>query len=239
MAASAPATPTPTAPATPTATTLPTATPTTPTRQSSAPPDQITLAFAGDVHFERAARALLADSSPLTTGLRDTIGRADFAMVNLETALGEGGAPLPGKAYAFRAPVSSLDVLARAGVDAVSMANNHAADFGEAVFAQTLAARRGAPIPIVGVGRDEAEAFAPLRLDVQGVSVAVLASSQLREETSRDHAAGPAEPGIATNLDPGPLRRAVRAAAASTVTDSTPVWAPAPSLLYQTKLPSP
>ncbi len=95
------------------------------------------------------------------------------------------------------------------------MANNHAADFGEAVFAQTLAARRGAPIPIVGVGRDEAEAFAPLRLDVQGVSVAVLASSQLREETSRDHAAGPAEPGIATNLDPGPLRRAVRAAAAT------------------------
>ena len=217
MAASAPATPTPTpsAPATPTATTLTTATPTTPTTQSSAPPDQITLAFAGDVHFERAARALLADSSPLTTGLRDTIGRADFAMVNLETALGEGGAPLPGKAYAFRAPVSSLDVLARAGVDAVSMANNHAADFGEAVFAQTLAARRGAPIPIVGVGRDEAEAFAPLRLDVKGVSVAVLASSQLREETSRDHAAGPAEPGIATNLDPGPLRRAVRAAAAT------------------------
>ncbi len=30
-----------------------------------------------------------------------------------------------------------------------------------------------------------------------------------------------------------------RAAAASTVTVSTPVWAPAPSLLYQTKLPSP
>jgi len=188
---------------------------TPPSRASSAPPDRITLAFAGDVHFERAARALLSDSSPLTTSLRDTIGRADFAMVNLETALGEGGAPLPGKAYAFRAPVDSLGVLARAGVDAVSMANNHAADFGDAVFAQTLAARRGAPIPIVGVGRDEAEAFTPLRLDVRGVSVAVLASSQLREETSRDHAAGPAAPGIATNLDPGPLRRAVRAAAAT------------------------
>ena len=178
-------------------------------------PDRITLAFAGDVHFERAARDLLVDAGPLTAALRDTIGRADFAMVNLETALGEGGAPLPGKAYAFRAPVSSLDTLARAGVDAVSMANNHAADFGAGVFAQTLAARRGAPIPIVGVGRDETEAFTPLRVDVHGVSVAVLASSQLREETSRDHAAGPDEPGIATNLDPARLRRAVRAAAAT------------------------
>ena len=178
-------------------------------------PDRITLAFAGDVHFERAARDLLVDAGPLTAALRDTIGRADFAMVNLETALGEGGAPLPGKAYAFRAPVSSLDTLARAGVDAVSMANNHAADFGAGVFAQTLAARGGAPIPIVGVGRDETEAFTPLRVDVHGVSVAVLASSQLREETSRDHAAGPDEPGIATNLDPARLRRAVRAAAAT------------------------
>ena len=101
-------------------------------------PDRITLAFAGDVHFERAARDLLVDAGPLTAALRDTIGRADFAMVNLETALGEGGAPLPGKAYAFRAPISSLDTLARAGVDAVSMANNHAADFGAGVFAQTL-----------------------------------------------------------------------------------------------------
>ena len=178
-------------------------------------PSRITLAFAGDVHFERAARGLLTQPEALTTAVRDTLARADFAMVNLETALGEGGAPLPGKDFTFRAPVGSLDTLASVGVDAVSMANNHAADFGDSVFAQTLAARRGAPIPIVGVGRDRTEAFTPLRLDVHGVSVAVLASSQIRDVTSLEHAAGPSSPGIATNLDPGPLRRAVRAAAAT------------------------
>ncbi len=184
-------------------------------RPTGASPGRISLAFAGDVHFERAARSLLTLPAPLTTAVRDTLARADFAMVNLETALGEGGAPLPGKDFTFRAPVSSLDTLAKTGVDAVSMANNHAADFGSSVFAQTLAARRTAPIPIVGVGRDQAEAFTPLRLDVRGVSVAVLASSQIRDVTSREHAAGPSTPGIATNLDPGPLRRAVRAAAAT------------------------
>jgi poly-gamma-glutamate synthesis protein (capsule biosynthesis protein) len=187
---------------------------------AAAPPtapahDHITLAFAGDVHFERGARGLLTQPEPLTAAVRDNLARADFAMVNLETALGAGGAPLPGKDFTFRAPVSSLATLAGAGVDAVSMANNHAADYGDAVFAQTLAARRGAPIPIVGVGRDEAEAFTPLRIDVHGVSVAVLASSQIRDVTSREHAAGPSSPGIATNLDPAPLRRAVRAAAAT------------------------
>jgi poly-gamma-glutamate synthesis protein (capsule biosynthesis protein) len=179
------------------------------------PRDRITLAFAGDVHFERQVRALLDRSEPLTAAVRDTLGRADFAMVNLETALGTGGTPLPGKDFTFRAPVSSLSVLAAAGVDAVSMANNHAADFGDAVFGQTLAARRSAPVPIVGIGRDEAEAFTPLRVDVHGVKVAVLASSQIRDVTSREHAAGSGSPGIAANLDPGPLRRAVRAAAAS------------------------
>ncbi|TQM58249.1 CapA family protein [Humibacillus xanthopallidus] len=181
----------------------------------ASPRDRITLAFAGDVHFERQVRALLDRPEPLTTAVRDTVARADFAMVNLETALGAGGAPLPGKDFTFRAPVTTLATLAGAGVDAVSMANNHAADFGDAVFAQTLAARRDGPIPVVGVGRDEAEAFTPLRIDVHGVSVAVLASSQIRDVTSREHAAGPGSPGIATNLDPGPLRRAVRAAAAT------------------------
>lgn len=178
-------------------------------------PDRITLAFAGDVHFARQLNRLLTDSAPLTAALRDTLGRADFAMVNLETALGEGGAPLAGKKYTFRAPVASLSTLAGVGVDAVSMANNHAADFGDAVFGQSLDARRRARIPVVGIGRDETEAFAPLRLDVQGVKVAVLASSQIRDETSLQHAAGPTTPGIATNLDPGRLQRAVRQAAAT------------------------
>lgn len=177
--------------------------------------DRITLAFAGDVHFERATRSLLTQPEPLMTAVRDTLARADFSMVNLETALGTGGVPLAGKDFTFIAPVSGLSTLASAGVDAVSMANNHAADFGDAVFAQMLAARRTAPIPVVGVGRDEAEAFTPLRVDVHGVSVAVLASSQISDVTSREHAAGPSTPGIATNLDPGPLRRAVRAAAAT------------------------
>lgn len=177
--------------------------------------DRITLAFAGDVHFERDAARLLTDPTPLTAALSDTVGRADFAMVNLETAVGEGGSPLPGKRYTFRAPATGLDTLAAAGVDAVSMANNHAADFGDAVFAQTLRARARAPIPIVGVGRDEADAFTPLRVDVKGVAVAVLASSQIAEVTAFQHAAGEATPGIATNLDPARLRRAVRTAAAS------------------------
>ncbi|MCU1538184.1 MAG: CapA family protein [Humibacillus sp.] len=199
----------------PTATAAPNPASTTPAPAVPAPVGRVTLAFAGDVHFERGARALVTDGAPLTAAVRDTLGRADFAMVNLETALGEGGAPLPGKDYTFRAPVSTLSTLAGAGVDAVSMANNHAADFGDGVFAQTLAARASSPIPVVGIGRTRDEAFTPAVVDVRGLRVAVLASSQISDVTSRQHAAGESTAGIATNLDPGPLRRAVKAAAAS------------------------
>lgn len=186
-----------------------------PTASVTGRADRITLAFAGDVHFERGLSRLVTSPEPLTAAVRDTLGRADFAMVNLETAVGEGGAPLPGKKYTFRAPVAALTTLAAAGVDAVSMANNHAADFGDAVFAQTLDARRAAPLPVVGIGRDEAHAFAPLQLDVRGVRVAVLASSQIRDVTAAQHAAGPTSPGIATNLEPGRLLAAVRRARAT------------------------
>ncbi len=176
---------------------------------------RVRLAFAGDVHFERRAAELLDDPDPLTDAVRGTLGAADFAMVNLETSLGTGGAPLPGKKYTFQAPVSALGTLAAVGVDAVSLANNHAVDFGGEVLAQTLAARETSPIPLVGIGRNADEAFTPLRVDIEGVRLAVLASSQIRDETSLQHAATASRPGIAANLDLARLRRAVREAAAT------------------------
>ena len=174
---------------------------------------RVTLAFAGDVHFEGSARPLLSDGKGLSTSLRDTVGRADFAVANLETAVGTGGAPMPGKQFTFRAPPRALGVLADAGFDAVSMANNHAADFGPEVFAQTLAARATSPIPVVGIGKNETEAFTPLRVNVRGLKVSVLGSSQIRDLTGLNHAATATQAGIAANLDDTNLRRAVRAAA--------------------------
>lgn len=116
------------------------------------------MAFAGDVHFEGPARDLLSDSGPLIASLRDTVGKADFAVANLETALGTGGQALPGKQFTFKAPPAALGVLSEAGFDAVGMANNHAVDFGNDMFVQTLRAKRDSPLPVIGIGRNAAEA---------------------------------------------------------------------------------
>lgn len=168
------------------------------------PPTRITMAFGGDVHFESHLAPIGRDPHGLDE-LRDTLGAADFSMVNLETSITERGTPIPGKAFTFRAPESVLQTLDSAGVDAVSMAMNHAVDYGDEGLADTLAAKDRSPVDIVGIGRDDTEAYAPLTVDVKGVKVAVLAASQVVEETYQLYAAGPGRPGIATSVDPARL----------------------------------
>ena len=175
------------------------------------PAEQITLAFAGDVHFENHL-SVLADDPTSLSELQSSLGAADLAMVNLETALTEGGSPVPGKPFTWRAHTGALDAVAGAGVDLVTMANNHAVDYGEIGLADTLAAIDSSPIPVIGIGRDESEAFAPEILEVRGVRVAFVSASQVYEETTTYYAAGVGTPGIASALPRDRILQAVRQA---------------------------
>lgn len=180
---------------------------------SGAGPARITLAVAGDVHFEAQVAALLSNPAEVWRKRLPELRDADFALVNLETAITERGRPA-NKAFTFRAPATALTVLKEAGVDAVSMANNHAADYGRVGVEDTLAAKASGVLPIVGFGADEQAAYAPLSVDVHGVRVAVLAASLVDEETARNWAAGPNSPGIALGIDRSRLAEGVRSAAA-------------------------
>lgn len=175
------------------------------------PPGTVTLAFGGDVHFESHVAALLRHPDVALAALRPHLATADVAMVNLETAITGRGTPQP-KEYRFRTSPAALRTLAAAGVDVVTMANNHAVDFGRVGLADTLAARRGAPVRVVGIGRNAAEAYAPAVLTVHGRKVAVLAASQLLDWTLQHFAATAAAPGIAGARPAAPLLRAVRSA---------------------------
>ncbi|HEY7720415.1 MAG TPA: CapA family protein [Pedococcus sp.] len=199
--------------ATGTATTTRAASPSVTAATPAADPRTLTLAFGGDVHFEDYLRPVARDPHGLDE-LRGTLGAADLSMVNLETAITERGAPI-GKEFHFRAPASALDTLASAGVDAVSMANNHGADFGAQGLRDTLAARRASPLPVVGIGADEDEAFAPATLEAKGLRVAVLGASQVFEMTLANWSADADSPGIASASPLGRLRTAVQRAAST------------------------
>lgn len=173
------------------------------------PAEQITLAFAGDVHFENHL-APLADAPDSLAELRTSLGAADLAMVNLETALTEGGSPVPGKPFTWRTHAGALDAVAEAGVDLVTMANKHAVDYGEAGLADTFDAIDSSPIPVIGIGRDASEALALEILEMRGVKVAFVSASQVHEETTTYFAAGPGIPGIASALPRDRILQAVR-----------------------------
>jgi len=142
------------------------------------------------------------------------LGQADIAMVNLETAVTSRGTPAP-KKFAFRAPAASLDVLRDAGVDVVTLANNHGMDYGRTGLQDTLRAAAAARLPLVGAGGDEAAAFAPWTTTVRGLRVSVLGATDVLDTfAQRDWPAGPSTSGLASAKDPAALLMAVRAASA-------------------------
>ena len=157
----------------------------------------MTLGFAGDVHFEDDLAALLRRRGPaLDRSVVAALRRPDLMMVNLETTLTGRGRP-QAKEYTFRAPARSLDVLDAWGVDLVSLANNHAVDYGRVGLRDTLAAVRDSPVPVVGIGKDADAAFRARTFSIRDTTVAVLAAATRREPTSRFWSARAGRPGIA------------------------------------------
>jgi poly-gamma-glutamate capsule biosynthesis protein CapA/YwtB (metallophosphatase superfamily) len=181
-------------------------------------PGPITIAFAGDVHFEAQLRPRLRNPSTALEPIAPALSAADLTVVNLETSIGARGSPEP-KRFTFQAPPVAFDALAAAGVDVVTMANNHAMDFGSAGLADTLAAiAADPPLDIVGVGADADEAFAPALVDVRGTTIAVIGAHSADDPTAdpTDHwAAGDGSPGVAVARDPARLLQAVEDAVAS------------------------
>ncbi|WP_121258503.1 CapA family protein [Nocardioides ferulae] len=208
--------PSPTSPAT--------ASPSAPDATPEQPPRPLTIAVAGDVHFEGALRGRLADPTTALAPATRALAAADLAVVNLETSLGNGGRPEPGKRYPFQAPVSALAALREAGVDVATMANNHALDFGReplpGVFSAIREARAADPrLSVVGLGRNVREAFRPSRHVVDGTVVATLGATLADTDPTADRtghwAATVDSPGTADAMDPTRLLRSARAAARS------------------------
>jgi hypothetical protein len=185
-------------------TAVPTSAPSTTVPPPTAPPRPaptrpVTLAFGGDVHFEGSLDGRLRqDPTGLLAPVAPVLAAADVAVVNLETNVTERGDPEP-KAFTFRAPEEAFIALASAGVDMVSVANNHGRDFGEVALLDTLdaAARHG--MPVIGGGRNEAEAYDAHRVEVAGRRIAVLGATQVLDSYALDAWVATAErPGLAS-----------------------------------------
>ena len=189
------------------------------------------LALAGDTMLGRGlAEALSEDPDrPLVSAeLAAHLASAALTVVNLECCISDRGSPFadPRKPFFFRAPPVAAERLAELGVDAVTLANNHALDYGPVALLDTLRHLHGAGIAALGAGADEARARESLTLRCGELALRIVAFS----DHPAAYAAGPDRPGIAfADLRAGVPDWVRAAAAAGAGADGvlvTPHWGP-------------
>ena len=155
----------------------------------------VVLAAVGDVNLGAAtAEAIRAYGAEYPwSSAAPLLSAADVAIANLECAVSTRGEPAP-KEFTFRGDPAALPALARAGVDVVSLANNHSLDYGRDAFLDTLRHLRREGVAVAGGGRDLAASREPATLELGGLKLAVFAYSDVRPA---GFDAGRASPGAA------------------------------------------
>ena len=153
------------------------------------PENGAVLVFLGDIAPGRSMEAQLIRYGPAHPwlGLGPLLREADLAVGNLECTLATRGQPLD-KGYLIRAHPNQGQMLLEAGLDLVTVANNHALDFGQPALDETLATLDRLGIAAVGAGPSEDPSLAhrPARFTLNGVRVAVLGYAAVRWDGSED-----------------------------------------------------
>ncbi|MFG3437001.1 CapA family protein [Nonomuraea sp. NPDC047897] len=157
----------------------------------------LTLALAGDTMLGRGVADKLGRTAEpeafVSAEVCQRLAGADLVLLNLECCLSDRGTPWPGRRFRFRAPPQAADLLAGLGVGCVTLANNHALDYGPDALRDTCRHLTRAGIRHVGVGDHLAEARRPLQVEVGGLRIAIVAFA----DHPTDFAAGVSHIGIA------------------------------------------
>lgn len=166
----------------------------------------VKFAFAGDFLLERRAEALIAKYGKgfILSETKSVFQDADISMVNLECPVSIRGVKEKDKQFTFRANPKHVSLLKDGGIDLVTLANNHALDYGQDALLDTFNHLKKEKIPYVGAGVNADHAYAPLYMDCNGNKVAILAASRVLPFGT--WYAGKNKPGIASTYDPSVIR---------------------------------
>ncbi len=99
--------------------------------------------------------------------------KTDFNLINLEAALTACEEAVP-KVFNFKADPSKVEVLSKARIDVVNLANNHVLDYTEAGLLETLETLDRADIMHVGAGCNREEARKPVILRRKEITFGII-----------------------------------------------------------------
>ncbi len=99
----------------------------------------------------------------------------DFAVANLELPLSDLGEPINKTGPCLHGKLDDFKVLKKAGIDAVSLANNHILDFGFDALEDTIKGAEVNNIAVFGAGGNAAEASQVMYKELDGFKVGFMA----------------------------------------------------------------
>jgi poly-gamma-glutamate synthesis protein (capsule biosynthesis protein) len=95
-------------------------------------------------------------------GIRPRLERASTKLVNLECVVSDKGTAATAKRYSLRAPLDAIRVLTAARISAVSLANNHANDFGREALLDSIARLQAGDITAVAPAKRSSALTRPI-----------------------------------------------------------------------------
>ena len=173
--------------------------------------EPITLTFTGDVLLDRSVGEQIRTKgvdypfkrvSPL-------LKKADLTFVNLETAVTKRG-KAQNKQFTFRSRPETVKGLVNAGIDGVSLANNHTMDYGTTGLLDTIYYLQKEKLGITGAGKNKEKAFSAYYKKINGKTVAILGLSRVLPDGS--WFAKGSKPGIAYAYTKEPMMSYVKKA---------------------------
>ena len=163
------------------------------------------LLFAGDVylsdHVLEAYDAAGGIDGVLSQDYQAEIQAADFFMTNEEFPFSTRGTPAPDKQFTFRVHPEKVKLMQEMGIDLVTLANNHALDYGRDAMLDTIDTLDHAGIRHVGAGKNLAEARKPDVVELNGRTFAFIGATRVYPE--EDWAAGTDSAGMFSAYDGG------------------------------------
>lgn len=133
----------------------------------------VIMRFGGDVLLsEWYEEGVSADIHRAFDGF-DLFHTDHLSVVNLESPVTQRGVRRQ-KPFTFRTHPRFLETITRAGIEAVSIANNHIYDFGKVGLYDTIAFLDSMNIGYFGAGKNHEAAHRPFIREINGVRVAIL-----------------------------------------------------------------
>ncbi len=186
----------------------------------TADPDKVTLAFVGDIGFAQGYATINKYRSngsdihnSIDEGVLSIMQGVDIMMANNEFPYSERGTPTAGKTYTFRADPADAHIMKDMGVDIVSLANNHAYDYGPDALIDTVDTLNDIQLPFVGAGKNFDEAAHPVYFRVNGKVISYVSATQIERLGNPDTKEATADsPGVLRTLDPAKAVAALKTA---------------------------